>query len=1073
MQKKSFRNKTVEVIDIGGWDVVPVAPTSGVQEVRPVAFVPHPGTLPKDASMSATIPDVDLAVADVADGWAMMKNRDDVVDELSGSSTFAVPAPKTFGMRMDVVKVAEIARAIEQVQKLSNKDLILSTVGNNLVTCIRGNTGCGKSSIIPLEIWMEDTTRYIVIAQPRRLAAVGLATRVASMIGERVGQTVGFRLGGGSGDGNHQESERTRILYVTTGYLLESLTRTEALWKNCTHLILDEVHERTTEADFLALIVKIKLASKKHIDPTVPAPTSALTKKHIILMSATMQHNLFTNYFGIKAAELEISTNMFKVEEVFSDQFATRKELTISQETRVNLSRYCTSMIDASDSPPPLWGEVYRAAAEFIASLVVQNTAILVFLPGLNEIDSLHKTISDGRLLDNLRCGVSLCILHSTVETGLQQQATSPVTRGTCRIVLATNIAETSITIPDVKVVVDFGLARRIEYDPAKNMRSIVCGWCSQSAARQRAGRAGRVSHGIVYRLYPSTLYATMLKSDKSELLPLEHTALQCCATLASHGDVAEILGMLVEPPTKAQINTSIEQLKKWGMIVPSTSASVSANSASTLVHHVTKLGRIALSMPIDLSMTRMIINAAQIGCGLEMAVIASGLTIPLPLIPRPLNTTTTTPKEYAEKAVLYERAAAHFDRSRRNDFYAFLAIYEETAHLTNQQLTAFCYQRNLTPKQVSLFLKCVMGIGHTLCDVGNRYGLAFMKCFEQLRRPSIPIEFNVYTNLGTDAVMQLLLAHYSNSFLICERNRSAFPDHIVINTTTSNLPVRYEPDLLVTDLENIIGEPLGQWNWTGKRDIKIVPFAKESISHIEEEPSPTSTRILYRIANSTRQKQVPTMYGPVSLIFPSTIEDANAYSSDGARSIVRQSVVLDRWSNATGPCDMSQSAPTAIVGIAMDSINLESLTVVSNVAMVNRGNEFTLLILLASCQTKSTLIKFGIDSKSKIVSVKLDDCVVNMPDFAVDFDTLEAFNNLSVVLGMSKPSPDASLVQCLASLKMFAVSSHSTIRRGRVESWINAIVVNGRYDVASMKAFLKPKRSLDDYESDPLRFGF
>jgi hypothetical protein len=95
------------------------------------------------------------------------------------------------------------------------------------------------------------------------------------------------------------------------------------------------------------------------------------------------------------------------------------------------------------------------------------------------------------------------------------------------------------------------------------------------------------------------------------------------------------------------------------------------------------------------------------------------------------------------------------------------------------------------------------------------------------------------------------------------------------------------------------------------------------------------------------------------------------------------------------------------------------------------------------------------------------------MPDFAVDFDTLEAFNNLSVVLGMSKPSPDASLVQCLASLKMFAVSSHSTIRRGRVESWINAIVVNGRYDVASMKAFLKPKRSLDDYESDPLRFGF
>ncbi|MCU1722133.1 ATP-dependent helicase HrpB [Pseudomonas sp. 5P_5.1_Bac1] len=361
--------------------------------------------------------------------------------------------------------------------------------------------GAGKTTRVPLallnEPWLAGQT--ILMLEPRRLAARAAAERLASELGEKVGETVGYRIRLDSKVG-----PRTRIEVVTEGILTRRLQDDPAL-EGVGLLIFDEYHERSLDAD---LALALSLNGRELLRDDSPLK--------ILLMSATLEGERLSALLD-DAPVISSEGRMFPVQMRWSRPFQPGEYI----EPRV-----VDTVLQALDD---------------------ESGSLLVFLPGQAEIRRVHQSLQDA--LDG-RADVLLCPLHGELDLSAQRAAIEPAPAGTRKVVLATNIAETSLTIDGVRVVVDAGLARVPRFDPGSGMTRLDTQRISRASATQRAGRAGRLEPGVCYRLWSEAQHEQLAAYGTAEIIQADLSGL--ALQLSRWGVTPAQLRWLDVPPAAA-----------------------------------------------------------------------------------------------------------------------------------------------------------------------------------------------------------------------------------------------------------------------------------------------------------------------------------------------------------------------------------------------------------------------------------------------------------------------------------------------------------------------------------------
>ncbi|MFW3897243.1 ATP-dependent helicase HrpB [Pseudomonas bharatica] len=361
--------------------------------------------------------------------------------------------------------------------------------------------GAGKTTRVPLallnEPWLAGQT--ILMLEPRRLAARAAAERLASELGEKVGETVGYRIRLDSKVGPH-----TRIEVVTEGILTRRLQDDPAL-EGVGLLIFDEFHERSLDAD-LALALSLNGRELLRDEPPLK----------ILLMSATLEGERLSALLD-DAPVISSEGRMFPVQMHWGRPFQPGERI-----------------------EPRVTDTVLQALDE-------QSGSLLVFLPGQAEIRRVHQSLQEA--LDE-RPDILLCPLHGELELSAQRAAIEPAPAGKRKVVLATNIAETSLTIDGVRVVIDAGLARVPRFDPGSGMTRLDTQRISRASATQRAGRAGRLEPGVCYRLWSEAQHEQLSAYGSAEIIQADLSGL--ALQLSRWGVTPEQLSWLDTPPAAA-----------------------------------------------------------------------------------------------------------------------------------------------------------------------------------------------------------------------------------------------------------------------------------------------------------------------------------------------------------------------------------------------------------------------------------------------------------------------------------------------------------------------------------------
>jgi ATP-dependent helicase HrpB len=416
--------------------------------------------------------------------------------------------------------------------------------------------GAGKTTRVPLALlkatWLGGNK--ILMLEPRRLAARRAAGYMAQQLGERVGQTVGYRIRGEAVVGKN-----TRIEVVTEGILTRMLHANPEL-PGVGLVVFDEFHERSIHAD---LGLAFTLDVQRHLREEL----------RVLIMSATLDGVAIARLLQ-EAPIIESAGRLFSVETRYA-RFAPDKPL----ETRI---------------------------ADIVArALVSEEGDVLVFLPGMREIRQVEE-----KLQGQSNEEVVVHILHGDLSASVQEAALSPAPRGKRKVILSTSIAETSLTIDGVRIVVDSGLARAARFDPRRGMSGLVTMPVSRAVADQRRGRAGRQSAGVCYRAWREEEHAQLPEYPVPEIRvsDLAHVALDLALWGSPTGDGLSFL----DPPPTAHLAQAHGVLKALG--------------ALTIDGRLTQHGRAMAAMPIHPRFAHMIIRGKELGRGAAACELAAVL---------------------------------------------------------------------------------------------------------------------------------------------------------------------------------------------------------------------------------------------------------------------------------------------------------------------------------------------------------------------------------------------------------------------------------------------------------------
>jgi len=519
------------------------------------------------------------------------------------------------------------------------REEIRDAIAAHPVVIICGDTGSGKTTQLPkiaLEVRGPKDTRRIGCTQPRRIAATSVARRVADEMQVNLGAEVGYQI-----RFEDRTSKETAIKFMTDGILLAE-TRNDPSLRQYDTLIIDEAHERSLNIDFILGYLKRTLAKRRDLK--------------VVISSATLDAGAFSEFFG-GAPVVQVEGRTFPVED-----------------------RYLPWL----DDREPLAEHIGRAVEELASEDRLGDT--LVFLPGEREI----RNAAD--LLDGRRYSDTMIIPLFARQAANEQQAVFSPVRGKRRVILATNVAETSLTIPGIRFVVDTGIARVSRYDPGSGIQRLQIEEISQASARQRRGRCGRVSEGVCVRLYdeenfedrPEYTDPEILRSNLAGVvLQMEHLGL---------GDPLKF--PFLDPPQPKRVAQAYRVLEE-----------ISAVQKRGKQIELTGMGHELARMPLDPRVGRILIAAREENCLAEGLIIASALTV-------------QDPRERPqEKQQIADEAHAGF-RDKRSDFTGWLNWWfavQNARSKSSNELRRFCRKNFLNYRRTQEWLNLHRELRDTL----------------------------------------------------------------------------------------------------------------------------------------------------------------------------------------------------------------------------------------------------------------------------------------------------------------------------------------------------------------------
>ncbi|NUS45735.1 MAG: ATP-dependent RNA helicase HrpA [Mycobacteriaceae bacterium] len=483
----------------------------------------------------------------------------------------------------------------------ARRDDIAAAIAAHQVVVVAGETGSGKTTQIP-KICLElgrGVRGLIGHTQPRRLAARTVAERIAEELGgaddAAVGGIVGYSV-----RFTDQVSPRTLVKLMTDGILLAEIQRDRLLRRYDT-IIIDEAHERSLNIDFLLGYLKQLLPKRPDLK--------------LIITSATIDPGLFARHFGSRAKRSNGAAGPGSEGPDAVDTPAPIVEVSGRSYPVEIRYRPLTVEVGAGDTAALVDRDPLDAVGEAVRELLAAGEGdVLVFLSGEREIRDAADALRDLRLRNT-----EILPLYARLSAAEQHRVFQP--HPGRRVVLATNVAETSLTVPGIRYVVDTGTARVSRYSLRTKVQRLPIEPISQASARQRAGRCGRVADGICVRLYSEADFEARPAFTEPEVLRTNLASVVLQMAALGLGDIENF--PFVEPPDRRSIRDGIALLEELGAVAPST-----ASRASGPELRLTDAGRDMAQLPVDPRMARMLIEAHRGDCLREVLIVVAALSI-------------------------------------------------------------------------------------------------------------------------------------------------------------------------------------------------------------------------------------------------------------------------------------------------------------------------------------------------------------------------------------------------------------------------------------------------------------
>ncbi|XP_020527145.1 DExH-box ATP-dependent RNA helicase DExH7, chloroplastic isoform X1 [Amborella trichopoda] len=633
------------------------------------------------------------------------------------------------------------------------EDDLLQLLHEHDAVVVSGETGCGKTTQVPQFI-LDDMIKTgvggfcnIVCTQPRRIAAISVAERVAEERCEPPpgsnGSLVGYQVRLDSA-----RNEKTRLLFCTTGILLRKLAGDRYL-TDISHVIVDEVHERSLLNDFLLIVLR----------DLIERQSSCRTSKlKVVLMSATVDASLFSKYFG-GCPIVTAQGRTHPVSTCFLEDIYENLEYRLASDSPSSLMAISTIKDKLGRNPianrrgkknlvlgawgdddlltenyinPHYDGGLYAAYTErthqnlknlnedvidydlledliYFINRNYSPGSILVFLPGLGDIHNLLDKLAASYQLGGLS-GDWLLPLHSSLSASDQRKVFQSPPENIRKVIVATDIAETSITIDDVVYVIDTGKHKENRYNPQKKMSSIVEDWISRANAKQRHGRAGRVKPGNCFCLYTQHRYEKLMRPYQvPEMLrvPLVELCLQIKSL--SFGDVKSFLLKAMDPPREEAVSSAIATLYEVGALE-------GYEELTSLGHHLSRL-------PVDVQIGKMMLYGGIFGCLSPILSIAAFLSYKLPfLYPKDEKQNA----ERAKSSLLTDKSDSGGDvaiNDKQSDHLLLVIAYSKWVKMLREKGTRaaqnFCRSYFLSSSVMYTIRDMRIQLGTLLADIG------------------------------------------------------------------------------------------------------------------------------------------------------------------------------------------------------------------------------------------------------------------------------------------------------------------------------------------------------------------
>lgn len=665
---------------VPAWDAL-----RSLEEIDSVAKIPHPDEDAATSSLATPSPQDSAAAATATDADAravierMGANRQD--GKRSVGLTTAVPCSHESQRLLDELDRLRThpkylsdfhpRRSMLAMAKIESD--VVSTVSQHQVTIICGTTGCGKTTQVPQYLFDAEIRANrgdrcaIVISQPRRISAFSIAERIASERLQHISEDVGYAVRLDSRPGKH-------ITLCTTGILLQMFLGDPEL-RSVSHLILDEVHERDINCDVALALVKELITSGRN--PNL----------RVVVMSATLDSGKFSAYFG-GAPVLQIEGQTYPVQELYLEDVEAHAKTVgfnspafadmLQQREELRLSKSEGSGVDhARRLQPPRridYGLVAFAVDQSIRTFspeVIRQRSILVFLPGWKEIMDAKAA------LERMRADLHIIVLHSTIDAAKQKECFRPAPHGTVKVILATNIAESGITIDDAAAVIDTGLikltsdhvlGRSVDVSgedsdmqsttaTQQSATQLSLRYAGRANCTQRRGRAGRTQGGVCIRLFSKDVWEAMPPFLHPEILrtPLEQVVLRLLAL--GHHNPQRILSQFPDPPPSSSVTRALQTLR-----------ALEAVTSRHDNHSLTPLGRYLTLLPCEPRIGKMIVLGALMQCLDPILTLAAASDV------TPFMTRRDIANDVRKQRLMFSRQSQSDHIAIINAFNSFLA---------------------------------------------------------------------------------------------------------------------------------------------------------------------------------------------------------------------------------------------------------------------------------------------------------------------------------------------------------------------------------------------------------------